>query len=53
MITSHALRPAWTPLTVVLMIAGFWYLVVVSVASVGQAGLERRFGRGHATGLRR
>ena len=35
-----------------LMIAGFWYLVVVSVASVGQAGLERRFGRGHARGLR-
>ncbi len=36
-----------------LMIAGFWYLVVVSVASVGQAGLERRFGRGHAAGPRR
>ncbi len=36
-----------------LMIAGFWYLVVVSVASVGQAGLERRFGRGHAAGVRR
>ena len=36
-----------------LMVAGVWYLVVVSVASVGQAGLERRFGRGHAAGLRR
>lgn len=35
-----------------LMVAGFWYLVVVSIASVGQAGLERRFGRGHAPGLR-
>ena len=29
-----------------LMVAGFWYLVVVSVLSVGQAALERRFGRG-------
>jgi polar amino acid transport system permease protein len=36
-----------------LMVAGVWYLVVVSVASVAQAGLERRFGRGHAAGLRR
>lgn len=31
-----------------LMVAGFWYLVVVSVLSAGQAVLERRFGRGHA-----
>jgi polar amino acid transport system permease protein len=29
-----------------LMVAGFWYLVVVSVLSIGQAALERRFGRG-------
>jgi len=29
-----------------LCVAGFWYLVVVSVLSVGQAMLERRFGRG-------
>ncbi len=36
-----------------LMVAGFWYLVVVSVASVGQMGLERRFGRGQAAGPRR
>lgn len=35
-----------------LMVAGFWYLVVVSIASVGQMGLERRFGRGYARGLR-
>lgn len=31
-----------------LMVAGFWYLAVVSVLSGGQAMLERRFGRGHA-----
>lgn len=31
-----------------LMVAGFWYLVAVSVLSAGQAALERRFGRGQA-----
>jgi len=31
-----------------LSVAGFWYLAVVSVLSVGQAMLERRFGRGQA-----
>jgi polar amino acid transport system permease protein len=36
-----------------LMVAGFWYLVVVSVLSVGQIGLERRFGRGYAGSVRR
>ena len=36
-----------------LMVAGFWYLAVVSVASVGQMGLERRFGRGYASTARR
>lgn len=36
-----------------LMVAGLWYLVVVSVASVGQAGLEKRFGRGHSGSARR
>lgn len=29
-----------------LMVAAFWYLVVVSVLSFGQAAIERRFGRG-------
>jgi polar amino acid transport system permease protein len=32
-----------------LFVAAFWYLVVVSVLSLGQRGLERRFGRGFAT----
>ena len=36
-----------------LMVAAFWYLIVVSVLSVGQAGLERRFGRGFTTSARR
>jgi polar amino acid transport system permease protein len=31
-----------------LSVAGFWYLAVVSVLSVGQIMLERRFGRGQA-----
>jgi polar amino acid transport system permease protein len=31
-----------------LSVAGFWYLMVVSVLSAGQMLLERRFGRGHA-----
>ena len=36
-----------------LMVAGFWYLVLVSILSVGQAVLERRFGRGQAGSARR
>jgi polar amino acid transport system permease protein len=36
-----------------LMVAGVWYLVVVSVLSVGQAALERRFGRGQRGSARR
>lgn len=32
-----------------LAVATFWYLVIVSVASVGQFFVERRFGRGYAT----
>jgi polar amino acid transport system permease protein len=32
-----------------LVVAAVWYLVVVSVLSVGQALLEQRFGRGFAT----
>jgi hypothetical protein len=35
------------------MVAGFWYLIVVSIASFGQMGLERRFGRGYANTARR
>ena len=35
-----------------LMVAGFWYLVAVSVLSAGQAVLERRFGRGQAVAAR-
>ena len=35
-----------------LMVAGFWYLVAVSVLSAGQAMLERRFGRGQAGAAR-
>ena len=31
-----------------LVVASLWYLIVVSVLSVGQAYLERRFGRGRA-----
>jgi polar amino acid transport system permease protein len=36
-----------------LMVAAFWYLVVVSILSVGQAMLERRFGRGFNSAARR
>lgn len=36
-----------------LMVAGLWYLVVVSVLSFGQAALERRFGRGQTGSARR
>lgn len=36
-----------------LAVAGFWYLVVVSVASIGQVGLERRFGRGYGGAAQR
>ena len=30
-----------------LMVAGFWYLVITSVLMVGQHYLERHFGKGH------
>ena len=30
-----------------LAVATFWYLVIVSLASIGQFLLERRYGRGH------
>ena len=36
-----------------LMVAAFWYLVVVSVLSLGQSRLERRFARGVARGAGR
>ena len=36
-----------------LMVAAFWYLVVVTLLSFGQSALERRFGRGFASGVRR
>ncbi|MEO8667377.1 MAG: amino acid ABC transporter permease [Bauldia sp.] len=36
-----------------LMVAAFWYLIVVSILSVGQAAIERRFGRGFASTARR
>jgi polar amino acid transport system permease protein len=36
-----------------LMVAAFWYLLVVSVLSIGQAAIERRFGRGFVMGARR
>ena len=36
-----------------LMVAAFWYLVVVSILSVGQAMLERRFARGFASATKR
>jgi polar amino acid transport system permease protein len=36
-----------------LVVASIWYLVVTSVASVGQYYLERRFSRGRARALRR
>jgi polar amino acid transport system permease protein len=36
-----------------LMVAAFWYLAVVSILSVGQAALERRFGRGFTSSARR
>jgi polar amino acid transport system permease protein len=32
-----------------LLVAFFWYLLLTSIAMVGQAALERRFGRGFAT----
>ena len=35
-----------------LMVAAAWYLVVVTILSLGQARLERRFGRGFASGVR-
>lgn len=36
-----------------LMVATFWYLIVVTALSLGQEALERRFGRGFATAARR
>lgn len=36
-----------------LMVAAFWYLVVVTLLSLAQSVLERRFGRGFASGVRR
>jgi polar amino acid transport system permease protein len=36
-----------------LMVTAFWHLVVVSILSVGQAMLERRFRRGFASAARR
>ncbi len=36
-----------------LMVAAFWYLVVVSLLSIGQAVLERRLGRGFSSSARR
>jgi polar amino acid transport system permease protein len=36
-----------------LMVATFWYLIVVSVLSAGQAVLERRFGRGFVSSAKR
>jgi len=36
-----------------LMVAAFWYLVVVTLLSVAQSALERRYGRGFASGVRR
>ncbi|MCR8723717.1 amino acid ABC transporter permease [Frigidibacter sp. ROC022] len=33
-----------------LMVAGFWYLVITSVLMVGQHYLERHFGKGHDAG---
>jgi polar amino acid transport system permease protein len=36
-----------------LMVAAFWYLVVVTLLSLAQSVLERRFGRGFASGIRR
>ena len=36
-----------------LMVAAFWYLVVVTLLSVAQSALERRFGRGFVSGVRR
>tara|TARA_B100002003_G_scaffold247943_1_gene280528 strand:+ start:902 stop:1786 length:885 start_codon:yes stop_codon:yes gene_type:complete len=35
-----------------LMVAAAWYLVVVTILSIGQSALERRFGRGFASGVR-
>jgi polar amino acid transport system permease protein len=36
-----------------LMVAAFWYLIVVSVLSVFQAMLENRFGRGFTSSATR
>jgi polar amino acid transport system permease protein len=36
-----------------LMVAAFWYLVVVSILSIGQAMMERRFARGFASATKR
>lgn len=36
-----------------LMVATVWYLAVVTVLTVGQRALERRFGRGFVTGARK
>ncbi len=35
-----------------LIVAALWYLALTSVLSVGQVFIERRFGRGFATGVR-
>jgi polar amino acid transport system permease protein len=35
-----------------LAVAAIWYLALVSLLSVGQYFLERRFGRGHGTPAR-
>jgi polar amino acid transport system permease protein len=35
-----------------LIVAALWYLALTSVLSVGQMFIERRFGRGFATGVR-
>jgi polar amino acid transport system permease protein len=36
-----------------LMVAAFWYLIVVTILSVGQAALERRLGRGFSSSMKR
>lgn len=36
-----------------LMVAAFWYLFVVTLLSLGQSVVERRFGRGFASAVRR
>jgi len=35
-----------------LLVAALWYLALTSVLSIGQMFIERRFGRGFATGVR-